>query len=53
MKDRADLARALITKGVHDLEIARIGLQHEAPLDTIAFHIQQCAEKVLKAVSYL
>jgi len=49
MKDRADLSRALIAKAIHDLEIARIGLSHEAPLDTIAFHIQQCAEKVLKA----
>ena len=37
-------------KARHDLSFAEIGLQHEAPLDTIAFHLQQAAEKLIKAL---
>ena len=45
----ADLARQLLRKADNDLEAGRIGLAHGAPLDTICFHIQQAAEKLLKA----
>ena len=50
MKSNLDLAKALTTKAENDLKAAEIGLSHEAPLDTIAFHLQQAAEKMLKAV---
>ena len=50
MKSNLDLARALTMKAENDLKAAQIGLNHEAPLDTIAFHLQQAAEKMLKAV---
>jgi len=30
--------------------MALIGLEHDAPLDTVCFHIQQTAEKLLKAL---
>jgi len=45
----ADLARQLFRKAENDLAAAGIGLQHGAPLDTVCFHIQQGAEKLLKA----
>src|SRR5262249_7193237 len=41
---------ALIQKAENDLRAAQIGLAHEAPLDTVAFHLQQCAEKLIKAL---
>ena len=45
-----DHARGLLVKAEHDLQIARIGLAHnDAPLDTVCFHLQQTAEKLLKA----
>lgn len=49
MKDAAELARQLFRRGTNDLLTAQIGLQHGAPLDTVCFHIQQAAEKLLKA----
>jgi len=50
MKSNLDLAKALLTKAANDLKIADIALQHEGPLDAVAFHLQQAAEKMLKAV---
>src|SRR5712692_4043914 len=45
-----DHARGLVMKAEHDLKIVRIGLSHDdAPLDTLCFHLQQAAEKLLKA----
>jgi HEPN domain-containing protein len=49
MKKPADLAAQLLAKAANDLAAARIGLEHEAPLDTVCFHVQQAAEKLLKA----
>ena len=50
MKNNLDLARGLVQKAGNDLKLAEIGLEHEAPLDTIAFHLQQTAEKLIKAL---
>lgn len=50
MKSHLDLAKALAPKAKHDLEIAEIGIEHDAPLDTISFHLQQTVEKLLKAL---
>ena len=49
MKKPADLAAQLRLKADNDLAAARIGLDHDAPLDTVCFHVQQAAEKLLKA----
>ena len=49
MKEPLDLSYALINKATHDLRAAQIGIGNEAPLDTVAFHLQQCAEKLIKA----
>jgi HEPN domain-containing protein len=49
MKNAADLARQLAQKAANDLAAARIGLEHDAPVDTVCFHVQQAAEKLLKA----
>src|SRR5438067_474551 len=49
MKEPLDLSKAFINKATHDLRAAEIGLENEAPLDTVAFHLQQCAEKLFKA----
>jgi HEPN domain-containing protein len=50
MKSALDLARGLRTKAEHDLRTAEIVMEHDGPLDTIAFHLQQAAEKLLKAL---
>ena len=50
MKSNRDLALDLAKKADHDLRMAEIGLAHGAPLDTVAFHVQQTAEKTLKAL---
>jgi len=49
MKRPSDLAAQLLRKACNDLAAARIGLEHGAPLDTVCFHVQQAAEKMLKA----
>jgi len=49
MRSPADLAAQLMRKAANDLAAARIGLEHAAPVDTVCFHIQQAAEKLLKA----
>jgi len=49
MKEPLDLSYGLMTKAAHDLRAAEIGIENEAPLDTVAFHLQQCAEKLIKA----
>lgn len=50
MKSGIDHARILLEKAANDLKLAGIGLGHDAPTDTIAFHLQQSAEKTLKAL---
>lgn len=50
MKNELDLARALASKAESDLRMAEIGIEHDAPLDAVAFHVQQAAEKLLKAL---
>jgi HEPN domain-containing protein len=50
MKSDLDLAKALARKAENDLKIARIAFEHDAPLDMVAFHVQQAAEKMLKAL---
>jgi HEPN domain-containing protein len=50
MKKPADLAAQLLAKAANDLAAARIGLEHEAPLDTVCFHVQQAAEKAFQEV---
>src|SRR5881628_3399547 len=49
MKEPLDLSYGLLTKAAHDLRAAEIGIENEATLDTVAFHVQQCAEKLIKA----
>jgi len=49
MKSPSDLAAQLYRKAGNDLAAARIGLEHGAPLDTVCFHVQQAAEKMLKS----
>jgi HEPN domain-containing protein len=49
MKEPLDLSYGLMIKAAHDLQAAEIGVANEAPLDTVAFHLQQCAEKLIKA----
>src|SRR5437879_534671 len=49
MKEPLDLSYGLLTKAAHDLRAAEIGIENEAPLDTVAFHLQQCVEKLIKA----
>jgi len=49
MKEPLDLSYGLLTKAAHDLRAAEIGIENEAPLDTVAFHLQQCAEKLINA----
>src|SRR2546422_5608215 len=48
MKSGLDHARILLEKAGNDLK-PEIGLEHGAPTDTIAFHLQQAAEKILKS----
>ena len=50
MKSGLDHASILLEKAGNDLKLAEIGLEHGAPTDTIAFHVQQAAEKTLKAL---
>lgn len=50
MKSGYDHARILIEKATNDLRLVEIGIEHDAPLDTLAFHLQQTAEKLLKAL---
>jgi len=49
MKEPLDLAYSLLTKADHDYRAAEIGIENDAPLDTAAFHLQQAAEKLIKA----
>jgi HEPN domain-containing protein len=59
MKSNLDFARGLTRKADHDLQLVDVALDHGAPLDTLCFHLQHAAEKLLKAalsslaVSYL
>jgi HEPN domain-containing protein len=48
-KDKAEAARQLAGKAENDLRSAKILLAQDGPIDAIAFHLQQAAEKLLKA----
>jgi HEPN domain-containing protein len=50
MKSGLDDAQGLLIKAEHDIRACEIGLEHDAPRDTICFHIEQAAEKLLKAL---
>ena len=50
MKSDLDVAKTLILKADNDLKTARIGIEHDGPLDAVAFHVQQAVEKLLKAL---
>jgi HEPN domain-containing protein len=50
MRNTLEVAKGLIQKADNDLKAVRIGIQHDMPLDTVAFHVQQSAEKMLKAL---
>jgi len=50
MKSGRDLARELRAKAENDIRMASIRLRHGAPVDTVCFHLQQPAEKMLKAL---
>lgn len=49
-KTNLEAARALTLKAESDWQTVAIGLEHGAPLDVMCFHIQQTAEKLLKAL---
>ena len=50
MKNDLDHAKVLLEKSGNDLKSAEIGLAYESPMDTVAFHVQQAAEKLIKAL---
>lgn len=45
MKSEPDITKLLLLKADHDLKMARVGIEHDAPLDTVAFHVQQAVER--------
>ena len=49
-KSNLEAARALLLKADSDWKTATIGLEHGAPLDAVCFHLQQTAERLLKAL---
>ncbi len=51
MKSGLDHARVLLEKAGNDLKLAEIGLVHDAPTDTVAFHLQQTRKKSSKRYS--
>ncbi len=50
MKGNAEQARVLVRKAEHDLQLAQLGLENNAALDGVCFHLQQAPEKLLKAL---
>ncbi len=50
MSEDEKLARSLVEKAEHDLHLVKMGLEHGAFLDVICFHLQQAAEKLIKAL---
>lgn len=49
MTKDAKYARVLVDRARNDFLAAKIGLEHDVPLDTICFHLHQAAEKLVKA----
>jgi len=49
-RSNLEFAWGLARKAENDLKSASVGLEHDAPLDTVCFHIQQTAEKLIKAL---
>jgi HEPN domain-containing protein len=49
-KTNLQAAQALLSKADSDWRIATIGIEHDGPLDAVCFHLQQTAEKLLKAL---
>jgi predicted nucleotidyltransferase len=52
LPEREALVRGWVVKAEHDLRNAEhtLTLEEDCPLDTVAFHAQQCVEKYLKAL---
>lgn len=50
MRSNAEQARVLVAKAEHDFQLAQLGLENNAALDGVCFHLQQAAEKLLKAL---
>ncbi|MBI3693950.1 MAG: HEPN domain-containing protein [Acidobacteria bacterium] len=50
MRSNAEQAQVLATKAEHDIQLAQLGLDNNAALDGVCFHLQQAAEKLLKAL---
>ena len=50
MKSGLDHAKILVEKADSDLKACEISRQHDGPPDVVAFHLQQSAEKLLKAL---
>jgi len=50
MNESLEAAPGLARKAEHDWKNASASLEHDVPLDTVCFHIQQAAEKLLKAL---
>jgi len=49
-RSNLDFARTLARKAENDWKTASVGLEHDGPLDTVCFHLQQTAEKLIKAL---
>ena len=47
-----EYARGLARIAEHDWRSASIGLAHDAPLDTVCFHLQQAAENCSRRFSW-
>ena len=50
MKRNIDFSRGLLIKAHNDMKVVAIGVEHDAPLDVMCFHLQQAAEKLIKAL---
>lgn len=50
MKHESDLAHGRLLKGDSDLANAKRTISSDGPYDTACFHVQQAAEKYLKAI---
>jgi HEPN domain-containing protein len=50
MTGPTEIARTLLRKADNHRKMVAIGMQHNAPLEPVCFHIQQTAEKLLQAL---
>ena len=49
-RNNLDFVKGLLAISENDWKIASAGMKEDLPLDGICFHIQQTAEKLLKAL---